>query len=531
MAFDVKMPDGTLIRNVPDGTTQEDILERYQLSKQPQQAATPEVAQPATAPAAVPQQRSMLDEFGRQVGLTARAGYEAFTSPATMALEGVRSAYNLGARALGSESRMASPAAAQSQMLTQAGVPVPENAIERAVQSGTQAMASTAGFAKLAPQVPAFAADMARQIPASGIAGLISQPVAEKVKDITGSDLAALVAGVGFGAAGAAGAGKAISAGKEMVNPTLYTMEQIKKRASDSYNLMDQQGVTIKPDSTRQLITDIRTSLDDARMVPGTDQANAVNAVLAQVSKIIDDKGVSFTALDKMRATLNDLKGSTDKDIKRLGGVAVTKVDDYISNLTGRDIIAGKAGLDDAVKNVMSARKDWRNASRASVLDDALNVAEARSLDPKASQGELIRRGFINIAADKNKMGLFNKTEQNIIKSVAQGGTLDPVLTLAAQFSPLRSKLAAAGGAYAFTQAPIATTAVATTGLGADLLQGALRRQSAQQAVKQIASGAQAPAPSLGYQGLLTGALNPPPQGQISVQGISDEELRRLLSE
>ena len=116
---------------------------------------TATTAAPQTAP--VPQQRSMLDELGRQVGLTARAGYEAFTSPATMALEGVRGAYNLGARALGSESRMASPAAAQSQMLTNVGLPQPENATERAVQAGTQAMASTAGMAKLAPQVPAFA--------------------------------------------------------------------------------------------------------------------------------------------------------------------------------------------------------------------------------------------------------------------------------------------------------------------------------------------------------------------------------------
>lgn len=529
MAFDVKMPDGTLIRNVPDGTTQEDILERYQLSKQPQQPSTPEVTQP-TAPTAAPQQRSMLDELGRQVGLTARAGYEAFTSPATTALEGVRGAYNLGAKALGSESRMASPAAAQNQMLTNVGLPQPENTTERAVQAGAQAMASTAGMAKLAPQVPAFAADMARQIPSSGFAGLISQPVAEKVKDITGSDLAAMIAGIGVGAAGAAGAGKAISAGKEMVSPTLYTMDQVKKRASDAYTSMDQQGVTIKPDSTRQLITDIRTSLDDARMIPGTDQANAVNATLAQITKIIDDKGVSFTALDKMRATLNDLKGSSDKDIKRLGGVAVTKVDDYISNLTGNDIQAGKEGLDKAVKNVMAARKDWRNASRASVLDDALNVAEAKALDPKASESELIRRGFINIAASKDKMGLFNKTEQNIIKSVAQGGTLDPLLTFASQFSPLRSKLAAAGSAYGVTQFPMTTMAVAGGGLAADVTQGILRNQAARQAVKQIASGAKAPAPNLAYQGLLTGALNPK-QGQVSVQGISDEELKAMLAQ
>lgn len=511
--------------NSPVPLSEDDLLELSQQLgggvPQPQPTATAPTDVPvvAAAPQAqepqqpTPQKRSMVDELGRQIGLTGRAAYEAFTSPALAVLEAGRGAYNLGAQALGSESRIPSFAQAQSQMLGQV-LPTPETTTERAVQAGTQAMASTAGLAKLAPSVPALASDMARQIPSAAVAGLVSQPVAEKVKDITGSDLAALVAGVGFGTVGAATTGKVLSATAPGKAP-LFTMEEVKKRASDSYNKMDSQGVSIQPKSTLNLVDDIKVALDtEGRMIPATDQANSVNATLAQVTKIINQQpqGVSFTALEKIRSTLNDLRMSSDADISRLGGIAVSKVDDYISNLSGKDILAGKAGLDAAVKNVMSARKDWRNASRASVLDDALNVAEAKKLDPKASESELIRRGFINIAANKDKMNLFNKTEQNIIKSVAQGGTLDPVLTLAAQFSPLRSKLAAAGGAYAFTQAPVATTAVAGTGLTADLLQGALRRRAAQQAVKQIASGAQAPAPNLGYVGLLTGGLNPPGQ-------------------
>lgn len=511
--------------NSPVPLSEDDLLELSQQLgggvPQPQPTATAPTDVPvvAVAPQAqepqqpTPQKRSMVDELGRQIGLTGRAAYEAFTSPALAVLEAGRGAYNLGAQALGSESRIPSFAQAQSQMLGQV-LPTPETTTERAVQAGTQAMASTAGLAKLAPSVPALASDMARQIPSAAVAGLVSQPVAEKVKDITGSDLAALVAGVGFGTVGAATTGKVLSATAPGKAP-LFTMEEVKKRASDSYNKMDSQGVSIQPKSTLKLVDDIKVALDtEGRMIPATDQANSVNATLAQVTKIINQQpqGVSFTALEKIRSTLNDLRMSSDADISRLGGLAVSKVDDYISNLSGKDILAGKAGLDAAVKNVMSARKDWRNASRASVLDDALNVAEVKKLDPKASESELIRRGFINIAANKDKMNLFNKTEQNIIKSVAQGGTLDPVLTLAAQFSPLRSKLAAAGGAYAFTQAPVATTAVAGTGLTADLLQGALRRRAAQQAVKQIASGAQAPAPNLGYVGLLTGGLNPPGQ-------------------
>ena len=168
----------------------------------------PQATKAPTAPTAQP--RSTGQELMRQVGLTGRAAYEAFTSPATMALEAVRSGVNLGAQALGSDYRMASPAAAQSQMLTQAGVPVPENAIERAVQSGTQAMASTAGLAKLAPNVPLLAADLIRQVPASAAAGLVAQPTAEVVKEVTGSDTAATIAGILTGTVAAAATGKGI---------------------------------------------------------------------------------------------------------------------------------------------------------------------------------------------------------------------------------------------------------------------------------------------------------------------------------
>lgn len=503
MSFNVQMPDGTIIENVPEGTTQEQILARYN-------AMTASAQQPAAAQPKQAQPRSIPDQIARQVGLTGRAVYEAFTSPATAVLEAGRTAYNLGAEAVGSQSRLPSFYTEQSKALTAAGVPQPENAIERAVNAGVQGMTSTAGFAKAAPKVAAFADDLVRQIPAGGVAGLVSQPVGEIVKDITGSDLAAFIASAGAGAAGAAGTGKGITSVQQSKTP-LYTMDQVKQRASASYQAMDNAGVVLKPNSLTRMFSDIDTALNNARMIPGTDQAKAVQATLDQAKTLITTQGTSFTALDKMRQMLNDLRMSKDADIRRLGAKAVAEVDDYIMTLKPNDLVAGQGGLDKAVKSVTEARKDWRNLSRATVLDDALNTAEARALDPKASESELIRRGFINIAADKKKMDMFTKKEQNVIKSVAKGGSLDPLLTFAAQFSPLRSKLAAAGGAYAFTQAPVTTTAVAGTGLLADAAQSLMRRRAAELGIKQIASGA---APdlvrSLAPTGLLTNVLNPP---------------------
>jgi hypothetical protein len=465
----------------------------------------------APAQTTAPQQRSTVDELGRQVGLTARAGYEAFTSPATMVLEAVRGGVNLGAQALGSDYRMASPAQAQSRMLSQV-LPTPENALERAVQSGTQAMASTAGMAKLAPNVPALASDLVRQIPASAAAGLAAQPTAEVVKEVTGSDTAATIAGILTGTVAAAATGKGI----DYKYRPRETIAKVKERATQSYQAIDNAGITVKADSVKQMFNNIGTALDNARMVPGSAQSDEVVARLTQLNRMLgSNESIPFSTVDKMRATLNDLKASKDADIKRLGNVAVAKVDDYISNITGKDIVAGKDGIDKAVKDIMSARKDWRNSSRAQTLEDALDVAEVKAIDPKASDSELIRRGFINLAANKDKMKLFTVSEQNIIKGVAKGGPFDTVLSMIAKFSPLRSQLMAAGQVGLATQAPTQGIALglAGSGLTADLLQGYLRRQAATRGVQEIAAGATPRASNLAYRGLLSGALNPP-EGQ-----------------
>ena len=454
-----------------------------------------------------PQQRSLGQEIGRQVGLTGRALYEGFTAPATAALEFGRGLYNVGANLLGSESRLPSVAQAQSQMLTQAGVPQPETMTERAAQAGAQAMAGTAGLAK----VPGMVTNIAKEVPVAGISAVMSQPAAEVVKDYTGSDLAATLAAIGTSAVTAGATGRVLNA-MEKGKPIL-TMEEVKQRAARSYRSMDDSGVAIKPQSALNMVSGLRTALDDARMIPGTDQAKTVNASLDQMKNIVGTTGVSFTKLEKLRQIANDLKAN--KETSRFGNVIVDNIDNYIANLSGRDLIAGKAGLDDAVKSLVNARKDWRNASRASVLEDALNVAETKALDPKASESELIRRGFINIASNKQKMALFSPEEQNVIKSVASGGSADSLLSFLGQFNPLRSKLAAAGGTYMATQAPGVTALVAGGGLAADTLQGVLRRRAAQQAANVIASGAVRPTPkNLAYRGLFTTGLVPPDTNQ-----------------
>lgn len=492
--------------DLPDGLSNEQAIAKIE-SYLGKAAAPAQTEQPQEA-----QGRSLPQELARQVGLTGRAAYEAFTAPATAALEAGKSLYNVGAQLVGSSSRAPEFAKAQEQMLTSAGVPAPETTTERAAQAGAQAMGSTAGLAKLAPQVPALAANLAQQIPAAGAGAAAGQATAEQTKQFTGSDLAATLAGLGVGAL-AAGATGRVAGAMAAEKPNLMTMDEVKQRAQKAYTTMADQGVSVKPQSALNMVNSLRSRLDNAGYI--SENAPAIENMLKKYDSIIGTERVPFTTVEKFRSMATKLSSEAPTDdVKRLSREMVKGIDEYMAKLSGKDIIAGKEGLDSAVKNVMDARKDWRNLSRASVLEDALNVAEAKALDPKASESELIRRGFINIAANKDKMGQFSETEQNVIKSVAKGGSLDPLLSILGRFNPMRSHLAMGGEIMAASQNPYLAAGTAGTGLAADVAQGVLRKKAAEKAVKEIVSGATRPnPPNFAWRGLFQGGLNPP-QGQ-----------------
>jgi hypothetical protein len=452
---------------------------------------------------------SMADQLKRQAGLTARTAIETLSAPVNAVADFVSGAYNLGAQALGSESRMPALSQVQQKGLTQMGLPTPETTAEKVAQGGVSGLLGAAQGAAALPKT-VLGADLARALPASAAAGAVAQPAAEAAKELTGSDVAATLAGIGVGALAAGAAGRAAGALAAEKTP-IVTMEKVKQNAQRSYTAMENAGVSLKPKSALNMVDDIRRGLEEANYLPQDPGQAKIKVVLDKFEDIIGQKRVPFTKLEQMRSLANDVKNSSDSNVRRLGGVMVSKIDDYIANLNGKDIIAGQGNLDEAVKNVMSARKDWRNLSRASILEDILNVASIKAENPKASESELIRKGFIALAADKNKMRLFNEAEQNAIKSVAKGGSLDSLLSFISGFNPFRSELGRGAVALTATQNPALAASLGVGGVGADIVQKALRSRQANQAISGLLTGTtQMPAPNQSWRGLLQGAMNPP---------------------
>ena len=97
-------------------------------------------------PAPAQEKRGVLDELGRQVGLTARAGISGLASLPAMAADAVTGPINAGLDAVagkGNGFRFQPASHALGKVMTAAGLPEPENATERVVQDATSAMSGT----------------------------------------------------------------------------------------------------------------------------------------------------------------------------------------------------------------------------------------------------------------------------------------------------------------------------------------------------------------------------------------------------
>lgn len=481
--FVVTGPDGKEYEiEAPEGATEQQILEYARANLAGKPTAEEPVKQDAMA------------ALKRGPGLAARAAIAGLSAPVNIAADFLSGAYNLGAGLVGSESRMPYLSQMQQRGLTEMGLPVPETGAEKIAQAGMEGLAGAAGAAKVAPKL--LGGDLARQLPASTAAPMAAQPVAEKTKELTGSDLAALIAGVGVsGAVGQAAGNIAgrIAAGKQ---PTPPTMEDVQRRAQRSYQVVSDQGIKLNTTAANDLVSKIRTRLDAVDYIP--ENATEVANVLKKYDSIVARGDVEFGDVEQMRRLANNLLSNESKDIRRLGKEMIGGIDDYVANLSPKDVTAGAEGIDKAVKAIASARKDWRDLSRATTLQDVLDIAEVRASRPTASESELIRTGFINLAANKDKMRLFNENERNAIRAVANGGSLDNFLSFVARFNPQRSQLIAGGmGAAGVTSPETLTYTVPTAAAGftADKLQAYLRQQAAERAIGGLLSGQTPPAP------------------------------------
>lgn len=486
--------------DLPDGLSNEQALSKIKSHLGEAEVST------TPSPAQTPSEPSMLSELGRQAGLTARAGISGLSAAPNAIADFVAGAANLGLQAAGSEKRVPYLSQLQQEALDKT-LPKPRPGLESAVQTGAEAVAGMMTPGMRLPMAQQAEGATARQIATRGgaeavgtaVGAMAGEAAAKQAMELTGSPWASLAAGLATGTIAGSAAGKgtfaAVGPRKEPV-----TIQQIRTRASQGYQAMEDAGVTVKASSIKnKLVPNIQESLNKENFDPDIVAAHKPIADnLRLLDKIISDPNVDFKRLEKIRGSFSSMAQGSD-DSSRLARVVTSEIDSYVANLSGKDVNAAKGNAKEALATLAQARDDWRNQSRAQVLQDILDSASAVVEGKGGAISDVLRNKMVNLTSNVDKMKMFSTAEQNVIKAATKATDLEGFLSLLAKFNPQRgvaqasiltSGLTAAGAGTGPAQlAGLGATGMAGTGFLADKALAAGRRKEVADLISQIASG------------------------------------------
>lgn len=261
--MDVRLPDGTIIQNVPDGTTKADLVAKLQSNGM---AVPSEWLQAAPSPQPVQEAGQSLNrglaDIPRQLGLTARYALEGPAQAAQIVTEPIAGLMRLG----GIKTKPLGEIA--SGLADTIGLPKPATSQERVVGDATRLLTGTGGMlgaSRAAAQLPGMVGTVGAGMAANPTAQLTSATGAGVMGGLSreggGNELqqagAAVIGGVAGGLVpGVANA--AANAGKRMFNR--LTPQQMDVQIS---NVLQRAGMDYSqvPERARQ---SLRSQMQDA---------------------------------------------------------------------------------------------------------------------------------------------------------------------------------------------------------------------------------------------------------------------------
>lgn len=261
--MDVRLPDGTIIKNVPDGTTKADLVAKLQGNGMAVPSEWLQAAPPAQPVQEAGQSLNRgLSDIPRQIGLTARYALEGPAQAAQIVTEPIAGLMRIG----GIKTKPLGEVA--SGFADAIGLPKPESGQERVVGDATRLLAGTGGMlgaSRAMAQLPGMAGTVGAGMAANPTAQLTSATGAGTLGGISreggGNELqqagAALIGGVAGGLMpGAANA--AVNAGKRAFNRLTPQQMDVQINSVLQRAGMDYSQV---PERARQ---SLRTQMQDA---------------------------------------------------------------------------------------------------------------------------------------------------------------------------------------------------------------------------------------------------------------------------
>jgi len=428
------MPDGTLVKNVPDNITQADLLARYEAFKTPDTRGNiintdvPTVVGQVANPPVNEPKRSIQEKM--------MALYEV---PATM----------LSGAALTIPSAVSALATGEAPMaMAQRNMYQPRSG---ASQDVLQSIGSAFEATKLPPVIPttgmlpSYARMAQATTPQVRQGGQIAtQTVRETAQPVVNRMAEALR--------------KEPKLDVAEIAKTAPSVEELATQSSQLFKQAKESNVELNAkdfsNTMKTIGKDLREEGYDPRLYPKLDVAFSE----LQNAKVPKD----FSELRTLRKFIQGAQKSTDLEEKRLATILKDEFDTYIANIPESSVKAGsKEGLD-AWKQ---ARDAYTRMSKGEIFEDMLENAQLDTSKFSMSGIEnSLAQQLRQLAKNDKKMRMFTPKEQAAIKDAVKGGKVQNMLRFFGKFAPTSS----------VSSIPALLTTAASAPLGLTLTGGAI---------------------------------------------------------
>lgn len=477
--MDVRMPDGTILRGVPEGTPKDVIMARYQSRTQATQ-------QPEG-------QQSGVGRLATAMGAIGRVGAAMFPGVAAVG----ETAVGLGSSAI---------AAPASGVVGAASLPA---GMDRAVQN----IDRVSGAMSYQPRTTGGQALSALGSYLPSQIGRGAHVAGGKVAEVTGSPAAGAAVNTALQAAPAlllskgvvrpSGMGRSAAPGASAPKPTAPaaqagrqpglarvpaapSKEALKAASTAAYKRAEAAGAVIKPESFSKAVDVITRKLEreglDPQLHPDT---------TAALKRLKGESGpVSFEKLDTLRRIASSARKSQKPDDARLAGEIVDTLDRYADTVGRQDLVSGSPR---AAKAYREARNLYSRSRKAQTLDELIERAELTASNFTGSGMEnAVRTEFRSLAKNQKRMRLFTAEEQAAIRKVAKGGPVENTLRMLGKFAPtgvVSAGLSAGAGLVA--GGPIGAVALPVAGAASRLAATRITLKNADRANELVRRGPQ----------------------------------------
>lgn len=281
--------------------------------------------------------------------------------------------------------------------------------------------------------------------------GAVEEMAGQATKGSAAEPYARAVGGV-LGGAGAIGVQRAFdnAAVRSQIARQAPSADALRDASQASYRAAEDIGLQFRPEAfqsfAQQTVKVLQREGLDPSLTPST------TAALNRVAGLGQEVAPTLSDVDTLRKIASAAGSATSPADRRLAGMLVDRLDDFVATAKPQDVISGNPQL--AAQYLNDARSNWGAMRRSELLSRNIDAGElsASSTGIGGNADNAIRQRFKNLLnGDPRRLRGFSEDEIAAMRDVATGGPVQNALRGLGSGSLSRGVLggsAAAGAGY-----------------------------------------------------------------------------------